>query len=728
MRARFAAMLALALLLAQPVSGNSEGIPLDFRERPLREIVEEIARAIGMTVAIDGELKGSATLATPRRVSNDEALAILEAALLFGGYALLPSVAGVRKLLPISDAIPGAPRTTLGSRSTRDSVVATIVGLEWALADEVSEKLQHLVSRQAIVVAYAPTNSLILVGREARMARLIGLAKLLDQEQGESKVWIRSIRYRAAAEVASLVRSVLDRPSVAIPAQIEEDERTNRLVVKADRDALDFIRDLVARLDQPAERTGDLEVLPVLFRDPADLATLLSELSTGSAADPRLSDAAAGLVGRTFAVVPDGRTRSLLIHADPETRARIRNLVTQLDLPPRQVLLEFKVVEFSKPVSLNLNFDFFLPLNSPKNRGDPVASLFSNPSGGGLRSSEGNEDKFFSRVGRKPLLLTGTDPVTGQPVQVLVPRETAVIRANQTSVTTKLISQPRLVAIAGEEHTLTVGNNIPIPVSAGDSAASSQFLRVSQTIERYDTGVKVRVRPTIGQAGKIRLELDFQIDAVVPSTEESVDRVGPILAQRQAATTLLLRPGEIAIIGMSNDKRVLQGVSKVPFLGDIPFLGWFFRSVRDEVRDRQIVMTVQARSIDSPSEMEAESIRQRMDFERSLARLDRLATSQTRPFTIRVASLTSLQSARGLESRLASLGFDAYRASWAWEENHYFDVYVGAYADVFDLSTDARRLEQAGFPAELVVGNDGFGSDRRASQRTPDADRLALRH
>jgi len=714
MGARIVAALVIAVFLAEPAAANSDAdsILLDFRKRPLAEIVEEIARATGLTVVIDENLKGEVTLASPRRVSHDEAITLLEAALRFGGYALLPAGEGMMKLLPIPEAVAGAPLVPPDSLGNRDGVVATILDLKWTVAEAIAEKLQHLVARQDVVVPYAPTNSLILVGREARVARLIGLAKLLDQEPGERQVWIRSLRYRTAADVATLLRGVLDRPGGPGRTEIYQDERTNRLIVLASQEEIDAIRDLVARMDQPEELMGALEVLPVLFRDPEDLVSLLRAMSSGSASSerPRGSPMEAALIGRSFAVEADRRTRSLLVHADPETRQLIRWVVGEIDLPPRQVQLEFALVEFSQPQSYSMSFDFFLPLSAPRAAGDLVASLLVNPSGGGLRDPDSDGRAFFfSRVGRTPLLLGTVDPRTGQPVQILVPREQATLGLEHSGVTARLISRPTLVVIAGEEHTLTIGTNIPIPVSATDSGTASGLLSVAQNIERYDTGVHVRVRPTIGQEGEIRLELYLKLDEVIPSKSENLNQVGPVLIQRQIETTVLLRRGEIAVLGMGVDQTVAERVSKVPFLGDLPFFGLFFRSVKMEVEDRLIFMTVQARAVDSLDEMQAESIRQRMNFERSQVRQHNLATSETRPFTLRIASLTSERAALSLEAQLISLGFAAYHSDWSWHSGRHYDVYVGAFGQVIELIAESQRLTEAGFRTELVVDSEGYG-------------------
>jgi general secretion pathway protein D len=642
--------------------------------------------------------------------------------LLFGGYALLPVGDGAHKVVPTPDALPGAALVTDSLRND-DRVVATLLSLQWTEAESIAAKLQHLVSRQDIIEPFARTNSLILVGRESRLARLIGLAKLLDQERGKSDVWIRAIRYRDASDVASLVQSALERPGMGTDAEIQGDQRTNRLVVKANPEDMAFIQDLVERVDQPRATTGDIEVLPLLFRNAEELVSMLQNLGSG----PRIAAPIGGgagrpdqatqaiidsaLAGREFALAADTRTRSLLVQADPETRELIREVVEQIDLPPRQIFLEFAIVEFDKPHSVSLSFDFFLPLTNPKSIMDPVAFIFSNPSGGGLRADKGDELDYFARVGREPLVLSATDPGTGESVQIVVPREQAVAGGRDRSVTARLKSRPSLLVIAGEEQTLSVGNNIPIPVSQNDGGLSSQLLAVSQQIERYDTGVKVRVKPTIGEAGRIRLELDIRVDQVIPSPDVDVNRVGPVLAQREVQATVLLRPGEIGILGMAQEQTQGESVNKVPFFGDIPFLGWFFRASSWELRDRQVLMTVQAREVDSLTELEAESIRQRMKFERSLVRQNPLSTSEDEPFTIRVASLTTEREAEGLESRLNSRGFAAYQARWSWEGHTYYDVYVGTYTAVLDLIAEARKLDEAGFRSELVVDTDGYGPD-----------------
>ena len=141
--------------------------------------------------------------------------------------------------------------------------------------------------------------------------------------------------------------------------------------------------------------------------------------------------------------------------------------------------------------------------------------------------------------------------------------------------------------IAGEEHEIFAGVNVPVPVDS--TAGSTNALIISQTIERRDTGIRVRIEPTIPKEGPIALRLEIDLSAV----SESLD-VGPTFLERSVSTTVRLEPGRVAVIGWARLPSVNRTVVGVPFLMNIPFIGQFFRSTREIELSLNLIIAVRA--------------------------------------------------------------------------------------------------------------------------------------
>ena len=115
-------------------------ITLDFRNERLPVIVEKIAREAGVPFLFDDQLRGRVTITVAHPVSSEEALAILDAALMMRGFAALQNGTGLRKVLPIKDAAPGAPWERREPDERGAMLVTTLVRLEVAPVEDVAAK------------------------------------------------------------------------------------------------------------------------------------------------------------------------------------------------------------------------------------------------------------------------------------------------------------------------------------------------------------------------------------------------------------------------------------------------------------------------------------------------------------------------------------------------------------------------------------------------------------
>jgi len=155
----------------------------------------------------------------------------------------------------------------------------------------------------------------------------------------------------------------------------------------------------------------------------------------------------------------------------------------------------------------------------------------------------------------------------------------------------RILAEPNIVALSGEEASFLAGGEFPIPIVQGSSAGGG----TSITIEYREFGVRLRFRPTIlGDAG-IRLYVAPEVSEL--STVGAVEIEGfsvPSVLTRRAETTLELKSGQtFAMAGLIN-RSVNARVSRVPGLGDLPILGALFRSVRYVNEETDLVVIVTA--------------------------------------------------------------------------------------------------------------------------------------
>ena len=598
--------------------------------------------------------------------------------------------------------------------------VTPLLRLEFADVVSVVEALRSFVSGSGLALPYPPSQSIILAGTEAQLRRMMAIARVIDRASDEQLI-ARVLRHRSAKQAATMLEEIFNSGAMSIKqVEIWTDERTNMLLLRAGPDRLEEVRAFLADFDRPVEGKGVLRVIRIRNRDAEEIAEVLRSMAARRPTARRpevasmLTEAQIShdLTGRDYALVVDQPTRSLLVRTDPETFELLVDVVSQLDRIPPRISLELLVFELTAPSSFTFGVDFLLPLVEPKSRDDFVVAVRSSPTGE-LRKEPDPDVKLFGRFARDPLLLT-LESADGQTVTLPIDRESVTFEADERHIQTNVLLRPQIVVLSGEEHELFVGSNIPVPVAGGASqpaagggltgtALVQSSVSVVQQIQRQDVGIRLRVKPTLGQAGVVRLDLDVEVSRLAPSIAGDVERVGPTIEKRDIVAAINLRDGEYAVIGMSTDRRERAARRGVPFLMDIPLLGYLFSRVEKSWVDTELIVVAQATVLRSMSDNVAETIRRRLAFERSLSRVDDLSSLSAAPYAVLIETLPDESKAQRIADAFGEDGFSTRVTSWKSHDRDLYDVYLTGFTGFAEAGGVARQLSDAGWPAEITV-------------------------
>jgi len=498
-------------------------------------------------------------------------------------------------------------------------------------AETVLAALAPMLGTATLGHVHKPTNALILGGSAARVARIADVVRALDAS-GTEHIFLRRLHFADVEQTAVQLEAAYGDDGLLA---VWPDTRTQTLGIRAKLELVPVLRDFLARVDRPAPARGLLHVLPVQYADPEVLAEIVRGFQSGDApsssrADPVAGGAAAGgrneLAGRQLSVVVDPPTHSLVLQADPETARIVHELVAELDRPPRQVEVEVSVMEVATGIGLELGFDYLLPLTDPSEPDDLIAFLAGMPTGPSALF-EGTpventispitglppvDSSLLARFTRSPVIIPVVGP-GGAVIPVAIPRETAAITAEEREVFARMILRPRMLLVSGEEHEIFVGENVPI-LSA--QAGATDPLQVRQNVERQDVGVVLRVKPTLGEQGSIVLDLQVEVSALAPSQAGDTEDVGPTIRDRVLTSTIRLEPDRVAMIGWQTGPAQEEISTGVPWLKDIPWIGWIFRATDTRTLQNHLLISVTAWSDDAQVRELAEVLRKALGPER----------------------------------------------------------------------------------------------------------------
>jgi general secretion pathway protein D len=153
----------------------------------------------------------------------------------------------------------------------------------------------------------------------------------------------------------------------------------------------------------------------------------------------------------------------------------------------------------------------------------------------------------------------------------------ALARALDSQTGTNILSTPNLVTLDNEEARIVVGQNVPFVTGQytnTGTGTSSPF----QTIERKDVGITLKIKPQIGENGTVRMVIYQESSSVATTTAVGTDNAGPTTNKRSIESTITVDDGQIIVLGGLIEDSYNTTRSKVPLLGDIPYVGALFRS------------------------------------------------------------------------------------------------------------------------------------------------------
>jgi len=665
---------------AAPVAVTDDGlVNLDFQDVELAVVIDTIAKLTNKNFVYDDRVRGRVTIVSPTPVPIDQAYTVFESILQVKGFTTVEAPGGVLKVIPVRDAKETSvdTRRSGGSAATPDTdrFVTRLIPLSYIDAEQISNTLKPLVSKEAALVAYQPTNTIILTDSAANIRRILSILEAIDVETFKQELALIRLQYADASVVADqlgelfgvdvigggggarpggAVNRARPRPQPVIPGQpgpttspeaaqrgqvrIITDERTNSLVTLASRSTLEEIRDFIRRIDVPVEGGGRIQVYYLKHADAEELADTLNSLLGGGGGGggggvagqvtPQIAGQVTEIASGVGTVTADVATNSLLIQANPEGYQALLRVIEQLDIARPQVLVEALIMEVTVGDSEDLGLNFVVRALG----GDQNVSISSRTDS----ASEGViGDSTSSSTSGLTNLAKGLAPVLGGPGGFLARIAIrdgnddvirGVIKAVATDNKVNVLSAPHILTSDNEEAEILVGDNIPIITSRVQSASTTAVTdantvtpATSVNVERQDVGVTLRVTPQITEGDTMRLDIFQEITALNTAIQKGVgdvNQVGPALSNRRIENSVVVKDGETVVIGGLISDDYSDNVNKVPWLGDIPVLGWLFKSTSTQLTKRNLLVFLTPRVIRGAEDLEKTSIVKREEFRR----------------------------------------------------------------------------------------------------------------
>ncbi|MDG5466894.1 type II secretion system secretin GspD [Deltaproteobacteria bacterium IMCC39524] len=626
----------LALAQTQPQPSEEGQVTLDFKEVELADLIQTISELTGENFLYDETVKGKVTIVSPESMTLDEAYMLFHTVLNVKGYTVVPS-GEVNKIVPLKNAKESNLPTVLNGRGKMsEQVITRVFRLKYLDASIVGPTvLVPLMPSYANVAAYAPSNSLIITDTGSNIERLAKIIRELDQPDSEGLIEIVPLVNSSAEELAKILNEVMSQPASA-PAKRRRSTQAGAanepvtkiipypagrsLILLASGDDMVIIKGLIAQMDQ--EMSGARSNINLFYLENADAVTLaatLNEILTGIKTEARTAQQGAPgspLTAGPVTITADKPTNSLIINANPDDYRTIEEIIAKLDIKRKQVYVEALILELSMDATQRLG----VSLQGAADVGDDSLIIGSSNQNTG---PVGIGDALATGAAGIPSLLTQAvdgllaggffNPITvtgPDGNEITVPSLSVLIDVSKTDSDVNLLSAPRLLTSDNEEAEIIVGSNVPIITGRLTDTGASDGLAQSVSVERQDVALILRFTPQITEGDLVRLNVYQEITDIAPATQALVasvgspSDVGPTFTKRVLRNTVLVENNRTVVLGGLIDTNVIESVTKVPILGDIPFLGWLFKRTSTQEEKTNLLIFINPTIIKDAEDLE----------------------------------------------------------------------------------------------------------------------------
>lgn len=569
-------------------------VTLDFDNVDISVLVKFVSELTGKNFIIDDKVKGKVTIMSPKKIPLEDVYKVFLSVLEINGFTVVPSGSMIKIIPSVVARQKGLEtRTMKDAAAQEDRMVTQIISLERANPDEIKRILDPIIPKTSSVLSYPPAGMLVITDYLSNIKRIQEIITALDVEGAGDQISYIPLQNASASEVVKALTTIFAptivrgrKTNVTTEIKAVADSRTNSIILLASGSDTENVRKLIAFMDKDVPRgESNIQVYRLQNSVAEDLAKVLTNIvkesasTSGTAPATGAKTAPTTVVSKNVQIVPDKATNTLVVMAEREDYKIIENIIKQLDVPRPMVYIEALIMEVNANKDFKLGVEWRGITEHGSVDGNPTAAFAG--SGGTGPSGTGSYNILDGLLTTTTAGVVGAFPsgfsmgMVGANIKiggVTFPTIGAVIQAYKNDSEVSILSTPQIMTLDNEEAEINVGSNVPY-LTRQDTTSSTTSINYN-SYEYRDVGVILKVTPNINEENFIRLKINQEVTKV----QSGADEARPTTLKRTAKTTVIVKDNETVVIGGLVGDSTDEGTYKFPLLGDIPLLGWLFKT------------------------------------------------------------------------------------------------------------------------------------------------------
>jgi len=576
-------------------------VELAFDNADIHEVLDiTLYELFRVNYMVDPSIKTNVTFHISGDYTKQQFINILNNVLQLNNLAIVNGPGDIYKVVQRASSA-GSGNAPLAGDEPPDHAgdLTRMIRLRYIASASAAKNIKPFLSKNAVIVQDSVTNSLVITDTVENLDKAVSILGMMDIEYFADISWrVFPIEGADASEISRDLTRLLktgglyNRPGMDMGSfEIVPIKTMNALLVATKWPSmLTLIEDWITAMDHANDSGTNVFVYFVENGTAVELADILSQVYGGTAGSgpkkttivkPTAGTGLSGELSGEVEIIPDETNNAIVFRANGRDYKIIKEVLKKLDIVPRQVLINVVIAEVSLTGGLEYGVEWFLKDNAQsdyKLQGilhSGIDQLMDTDLGSGV-------------TGFNLALLDSDDVLRG------------LISALDTEGEINILSSPNILAIDNKESIIEVGEQVPIPT--GESMTDGGTTITS--IQYRDTGVLLTVTPHINSSGLIKMELAQEVSEI--GTEFKISEVtANSFLTRKAQTSLVIEDGQTIVIGGLMRSKSDKNSSGIPYLRDIPILGYLFGGMSDDFAKTELIFLVTPKVINTRAEADA---------------------------------------------------------------------------------------------------------------------------
>ena len=414
------------------------------------------------------------------------------------------------------------------------------------------------------------------------------LSSLFQLQAAGGQTNTRSIRYTLIMPVNAEATNVDAEPTIGTAEQnaltVTVDIRTNSLLVGGSEHYVALSSQIIEELDLSPAQERITKVYRLKNSQAESIAEALqafldqAQQRVTSVLGQEAVGTAQRLLDEEVAIVAEPISNSLLVSASPRYFEQVQAMIEELDQPQKQVLIQVLLAE----VTLDGSTEWGMQWQSDMDLTE--------------KDIPGDTASVNSRFGLDPSSAMGglTTTLTGD-------NWGFILKAMQSDGRLEILSRPQILAVDNQVASIEVGQRVPVVTGSRVTERGDSI----NTFEYQSVGIQLEVTPRINPDGIVKMDVSPTISSLSSSSVAiSSGFTVPVINNRSATTTVSVQDGQTIVIGGLISTEDNQRVTKIPWLGDIPYIGAAFRRTKKTRVRSELLIILTPHVINDPGEAE----------------------------------------------------------------------------------------------------------------------------